>query len=453
VPVVRRRAGYAVAAIGLAVLTAALIAVRDSISLDSVLLLYLLAVVVVAVVGGMRPALAAAVSSFLLANWFLTKPYHTFDVENRNSVIALVVFVLVAATVSVVVDVSSQRLLSATRSQMEADLLARFAKQPVIDTSPASTLQLIRASFGMNAVALVDDRNGEARVVEAVGELDRSVEPSLRVDAGGGMHVIAAGPLLFAEDRRVLSSLATTAARAWEGRELAAEAARSTELAAVDRLRSALLAAVGHDLRTPLTGIKAAVSSLRQHDVEWTPAQQEELLATIEESADRLDDLIANVLAMSRLEAGALLVELLPTPLDEVVGRALIGLPADRFELQVPDDLPLARADPGLLERVVANLADNAVRHEPPGGRVRIDATPLDDERLELSVIDHGPGLAEKNWDGIFAPFQRFDDRGVGTGLGLAIARGFATAMDATLVPSHTPGGGLTMTVTLQVAR
>jgi two-component system sensor histidine kinase KdpD len=155
---------------------------------------------------------------------------------------------------------------------------------------------------------------------------------------------------------------------------------------------------------------------------------------------------------MSRLEAGALSVELLPTALDEVVGRALVGLPADRIEVRVPDDLPLAHADPGLLERVVANLADNALRHEPPESRVRIDATHVDDERLQLSVVDHGPGLDEKYWDGMFAPFQRFDDHGVGTGLGLAIARGFTTAMDALLVPSHTPGGGLTMTVTVRVA-
>jgi K+-sensing histidine kinase KdpD len=452
VPASRRRAGVAAAVVGLPVLTAALVAVRESISLDSVLLLYLLAVVLVAVVGGMLPALVAAVSSFLLANWFLTKPYHTFDVENRDSVIALLVFIVVAAIVSVVVDVSSRRLLAATRSRTEAELLSRFAAQPAADTSPTSALELIQTTLGMDAVALVEGRNGGERVVEATGELDRSVEPSFRVSAGGGLYVVATGPQLFAEDRRMLATLAATAARAWEGRQLAAEAARSTELAAIDRLRSALLAAVGHDLRTPLAAVKAAVSSLRQHDVAWSASQQDELLATIEESADRLADLIANLLAMSRIEAGTLLVDLAPTSLDEVVARAVIGMPADHIELHVPEDLPMVLADPGLLERVMANLVDNAVRHEPPGGRVSIDTVKVDDNHIRVSVIDHGAGLAEANWDTMFAPFQRFDDRGVGTGLGLAIARGFSAAMDASLSPSHTEGGGLTMAITLPVA-
>jgi K+-sensing histidine kinase KdpD len=453
VPASRRLSGFAVAIVGLPVLTTALVAVRASISLDSVLLLYLLAVVVIAVIGGMLPALVAAVSSFLLANWFLTKPYQTFDVESRDSVIALVVFVVVATIVSLVVDISSTRLLAATRSRTEADLLARFAAQPAADTSPISALRLIQTQFGMDAVALVDQRNGANHVVVFAGNKpDPTVEPSFQVHAGGGLCVVGTGPRLFAEDRRMLDNLAATAARAWEGRELAAEAARSTELAAIDRLRSALLAAVGHDLRTPLAGIKAAVSSLRQHDVAWSASQQDELLATIEESADRLADLIANLLAMSRIEAGTVLVDLAPTSLDEVVARAVTGMPAHRIELHVPEDLPMVLADPGLLERVVANLVDNAVRHEPPDRRVSIDAAPDDDRHVRLSVVDHGPGLGEGKWETMFAPFQRFDDRAVGTGLGLAIARGFSAAMDATVAPSNTEGGGLTMAITLPVA-
>jgi K+-sensing histidine kinase KdpD len=448
----RRRAGFVSAILGLPTLTGGLVAIRGSISLDSVLLLYLLAVVVVAVIGGMLPALAAALSSFLLANWFLTEPYHTFDVESRDSVIALVVFVVVAATVSVIVDVSSRRLVAATRSRMEAELLSQFAAQPVADTSLSSTLRIIQSNFAMDAVALVDARRGEEHVVQAVGGFDPDADAALRIDAGGGLYVVADGPPTFAEDRRLLSSLAATAARAWEGQELAAEAARSRELAAVDRLRSALLAAVGHDLRTPLSGIKASVSSLRQHDVQWTESQRGELLETIEESADRLDALIANLLAMSRLEAGALSVDLGGTALDEVVGGALIGT-ADRVDVRVPDDLPMVLADPGLLERVIANLVDNALRHEPPDGRVRIEAGCAGDG-VRLAVVDHGPGLPEDHWDDVFAPFQRFDDRGTaGVGLGLAIARGFSAAMGATITPSHTPGGGLTMTLEIPVAR
>ena len=137
------------------------------------------------------------------------------------------------------------------------------------------------------------------------------------------------------------------------------------------------------------------MTSLRQHDVEWSAAEQDEFLATIDESADRLDDLIANLLAMGRLEAGALVVDLVPTAVEEVVARALIGVPTELVELHVPAALPMALADPGLLERAVANLADNAVRHEPPGGRAGIDVAGVGDGRIRISVIDHGPGLAE----------------------------------------------------------
>jgi K+-sensing histidine kinase KdpD len=185
------------------------------------------------------------------------------------------------------------------------------------------------------------------------------------ISAGDGLRLVAEGPEPFAEDRQLLTRLATTAARAWEGQQLAGEAGQARELAEIDRLRAALLAAVGHDLRTPLASIKAAVSSLRQNDVRWTADEQAEFLATIEDSADRLDDLIANLLAMSRLQAGALSVAPRPVGLDEIVAKALIGINRLEVVVDVPDNLPLAIADPGLLERVVANLIINARRFSP----------------------------------------------------------------------------------------
>jgi K+-sensing histidine kinase KdpD len=216
-------------------------------------------------------------------------------------------------------------------------------------------------------------------------------------------------------------------------------------------LRAALLAAVGHDLRTPLASIKAAVSSLRQGDVTWTADERAEFLATIEDSANRLDDLIANLLAMSRLQAGALSVAPRPVGLDEIVARALIGL---RLEVvvDVPDNLPRAMADPGLVERIVANLLVNAHRFSPPGTPVRVEAASGGDV-VRLRVIDSGPGVSEEDREQMFSPFQRLGDRSTGgVGLGLAIARGFTEAMNGTLSPSTTPGGGLTMTLTLPAA-
>jgi K+-sensing histidine kinase KdpD len=271
------------------------------------------------------------------------------------------------------------------------------------------------------------------------------------------MRLVAEGPELFAADQRLLRRLAVAAARAWEAQRLAEEAARARQLAEVDRLRSALLAAVGHDLRTPLAGVKAAVSSLRQPDISWSESERAEFLAQIESSADRLGDLLANLLAMSRLQAGVLSVELDAVALDAVVARAVLGLDVDRdgaaIDVDVPDDLPHAHTDDGLLERVVANLVDNARRFSPPDAPVRVAGTVTPDRRhLRLTIVDRGPGVPPEQWEAMFTPFQRLDDRsGPGVGLGLAIARGFTEAVGGTLTPSATDGGGLTMTVTLPV--
>jgi two-component system sensor histidine kinase KdpD len=262
------------------------------------------------------------------------------------------------------------------------------------------------------------------------------------------------GPPLFGEDRRVFDQLAAAAARTLEAQRLASQAAHARELAETDRLRTALLTAVGHDLRTPLAGIKAAVSSLRQPDIEFAADDRAELLATIEESADQLTDLVENLLSLSRLQAGALSLHAQPVPLDAVVAQALLhsSSTGHRFDVDVADDLPLVLADPGLLERVVANLLGNACAASPAGRTVELHARSTGD-RVVLYVVDHGRGVRTADRERIFAPFQRLDDRaGSGLGLGLAIARGFTEAMGGTLAPGDTPGGGLTMTLTIPAA-
>jgi K+-sensing histidine kinase KdpD len=181
-------------------------------------------------------------------------------------------------------------------------------------------------------------------------------------------------------------------------------------------------------------------------------AERAELMDTIEESTDRMADLVENLLAMSRLQAGAISVHRRPTALDEVVANALSHLPAAALvEVDVPADLPLADADPGLLERTIANLVANAVRVSPTGHPTLIRAR-AEPGHLRLAVIDHGPGIPADQQQHMFTPFQRRDDHTSdgGLGLGLAIAHGFAQAMDATISPADTLGGGLTMTVTLR---
>src|SRR5256885_322129 len=296
--------GLGLGAAGLVVLTLAL--ADTAASLTSAALLYLVPVVAVAVVGGVWPALATALASDAVLNWFFVPPYHTFTVEHRENVLALLIYVLVAVTVSVAVDLAA--------------------------------------------------------------------------------------------------------------RQRAPRAAGAGQLAEVDRLRTAILAAVGHDLRTPLASIKAAASSLRAPDVEFSPEDRAELLATVDESADRLDDLVENLLAMSRLQAGVLSVQARPVAPDEGVARAV----PTGVRIAVGDDLPLVLADPGLLERVVANLVSNAGR---ASDTVTVDAVAAP-STVDLRVVDHGRGVPVGDRERMFAPFQRLDDRTAdgGLGLGLAIA-------------------------------
>jgi len=440
--------GAAVGVVGLGVLTAALTPARSGgLTLTSVALLYLVPVVVVAGVGGVWLGLAAAAASDLLLNWFFVPPFHTLAVDRRDNVVALLVYVLVALVVSVAVVLAARQRAAAVRSGIEAQLLARISTEPVAGGSLARLLGHVRETFGMTGVALLETgTDGIERVVESVGTPFDSDDASLSASAGADLRLVAQGPALFAEDHRLLERLAAAAARTLEATRQAAQAA---ELAEVDRVRTAILAAVGHDLRTPLASIKAAASSLRAPDVAFSDEDREELLATVEESADRLDDLVENLLAMSRLQAGVLSVQPRPVALDEVVARALLYAPGAGVRVEVSDDLPLVLADPGLLERVIANLVSNAVR-AAAGGEVTVLGT-----AAGLQIIDHGSGIAPADRDRVFAPFQRLDDRRAdgGLGLGLAIARGFTEAMGGTLTPSDTPGGGLTMTVTLPGVR
>jgi K+-sensing histidine kinase KdpD len=441
--------GAAIAVVGLAGVTAVLLPLRGGLFLAGITLLYLIPVVAVAVVGGVWPALAAALAAALLVNFFFVPPYHTLVVDSPGNVIVLVVYLFVAVTVALAVDMAARHRAAAARRAVEAGLLAQISAAPAAAGSLPHLLEQVRLAYGMNAVALLE---GDA-VVERVGGIAVG-PPVLSVDASPGLRLAAWGPPVFAADRGTLIRLAAGAARLRENHRLADEAARARELAEIDRLRSALLDAVGHDLRTPLTGIKAAVSTLRQPDLTWAPDDQAELLATIEESTDRLVDLVENLLSLSRLRAGVLSADPRPVALDAVVAEAVLHLPEhDHLEVEVPDDLPLVLADPGLLQRVVANLVAIAVTASSPGALVRLHGRATHGQ-LQLQVVDHGPGVPAPDRDRVFAPFQRLDDTsGTGLGLGLAIARGFTEAMNGTLTPSDTPGGGLTMTITLPAAR
>ncbi|MEV1176726.1 ATP-binding protein, partial [Nonomuraea sp. NPDC049784] len=258
-----------------------------------------------------------------------------------------------------------------------------------------------------------------------------------------------------ASDRRVLEAFAAEAAVALRQERLQEEAEQAKPLAEADKMRTALLAAVSHDLRTPLAAAKASVESLRSKEVEWSPEDRDELLDTAHQSLNRLDRLVENLLDMSRLQAGVLGLSLQPVALEEVVPRAVddLGSLRDHIEGDISVELPEIVADPALLERVLVNLMTNAVRYSPADQKVLITASWHDDQ-VEIRVIDRGPGIPLEYYDRVFLPFQRLGDRdnGTGVGLGLALSRGLTEAMGGALVPEETPGGGLTMTVQMPIS-
>jgi two-component system sensor histidine kinase KdpD len=274
---------------------------------------------------------------------------------------------------------------------------------------------------------------------------------------GTDLVLAVSGSDLAAEDRRVLNAFVAQLGAAIEQRQTSAQAARATALAEANELRSALLQAVSHDLRTPLAGIKASASSLRQPDITWSDVDRDEFLRTIEDETDRLTALVGNLLDMSRIQAGAVAPTARVVGLEEVVPAVLAGLGArtQKVEVDVPETLPPVRADPALLERVVANLVDNALAHAPDAIPVRVEAGEVGGKVL-IRVIDRGPGISPSDRDSVFEPFQRLGDapsHGAGVGLGLAVARGFTRAMGGELILDDTPGGGATMVIELEAVK
>ncbi len=446
----RQLAGGLLALLLLPALTLVVTGLRAQLSLTDNLLIYLLAVVAVALVGGFWPAVFAAIAASLLINWYFTAPYHTFTIAEPDNLLALMLFILVAIVVSSVVHLAARRLVEARRSRSEAEALARLAGSVLgREDTPSVVLQHLYATLSVGAELL--ERVGD-RWIRVAHCGDTSSAGGQRILARDDVAMIVHGAVPPGSSR-LIEAAAGQATAALDRDRLRTQAAQTEALAAGNRMRTALLAAVSHDLRTPLASIKASISSLRQSDVHWSPEDEATLLATIEESSDRLDSLIANLLDMSRVQTGALQPFLRPAAIDEIAPLALRGIAGgERVRLDVPETLPLVLTDAGLLERALANLLANAVRFSPADRPPTLSAEAYDDV-VEVSVIDHGPGVPSADHDRIFEPFQRLGDQDMstGVGLGLAVARGFVDAISGALRPSQTPGGGLTMTMTLPI--
>jgi len=446
--------GWLVGVVGPVVLAVLLNTVDLGLAND--MLLFLTVTVAAALLGGLYPALASAAFGSLLLNYYYTPPLHRLTIADPKNIVAIAIFVGVAVSVASVVDLAARRTHQAAHLRAESEILSFLAGSVLRgETSLEELLERVRETFGMESVALLE-RVSDVEPWTCAGSVGpapcvRPEDADVDMPVSDHMALALSGRVLPASDRRVLAAFAAQAAVVLDRQRLQHEADQAKELAEGNRIRTALLAAVSHDLRTPLAGIKAAVTSLRSDDVAWSEEDQAELLEGIEEGADRLDHLVGNLLDMSRLQTGTVTPLIREVDLDEVVPMALGGVPEDSVELEIPESLPMVAVDAGLLERSVANLVENAVKYSPVDGRVLVSASAIAD-RVEVRVVDRGPGVPDEAKDRIFAPFQRYGDapRGAGVGLGLAVARGFAEAMGGTLNAEDTPGGGLTMVLTVR---
>ncbi|WP_425552717.1 DUF4118 domain-containing protein [Kribbella alba] len=461
----RRRQAYGfVLAILLPPLLALLLGLgSDTLNLTSNVLAFLLAVVVVALVGGLWPALLTAVAGTVVLNYFFTPPTRTFRISEPNNALALAIFVLVAAMVSSVVDRAARRTRQAARSTAESETLATLAGTVLRgETALPALMERLREAFGMTGVCLMervstDELTETWRPIASAGTATcrRPEEGDAEIPARDDLVLVLQGRSLAADERRLVGAFADHAAALVDRARLSEAAAEAKPLAEADKLRTALLRAVGHDLRSPLASAKASVTSLRSGDVEWTESERDELLTTADESLDRLSRLVDNLLDLSRLQAGALPVFTRPMALDEIMPAVLaeVGDDSGKVKVDMPHTLPLVEADPDLLERVIANLLANAIRYSPASRPPLLIGSALGDV-VEIRIVDRGPGIPAADRDRVFAPFQRLGDTDntVGVGLGLALARGLAEAMHGTLQPEDTPGGGLTMVVSMPAA-
>ncbi|MEV8271957.1 DUF4118 domain-containing protein [Microbacterium sp. NPDC077184] len=454
----RRRVvlGFVVALLGGPLMTWLLYSSRSTESITSDVLAFQLLVVVVALVGGIWPAFFAAVLSGLTLDFFFVAPQFTVQIADPLHLWALLLYVIIAALVSYIVDQAARRARLARRAAAEAELLATVAGSILRgENAVVALVSRAREAFGMTGVRLVA-ADGEVLATDGEPVPD---DRALRLPVGGSARPRAFlelhGGELRSSERRLLEVIVAQLGAALEHSDLAETAREADALAETDEVRTALLSAVSHDLRRPLSAAVAAVGGLRAAGVTLSAEDRRDLLATADESLATLSTLVTDLLDVSRVEAGVLAVSLRPVDAADVILSAIdeLGAGPERVELALDPELPLITADAVLLQRVIVNLLSNALRHSPPSRHVRVSTSHLGGS-AEIRIVDRGAGVSPERWDDIFAPFQRLGDvdNTTGLGLGLALSRGFTRGMGGTLRPEDTPGGGLTMVVALPVA-
>ncbi|BBE21340.1 sensor histidine kinase [Arthrobacter sp. MN05-02] len=448
----RRLLGAVVALLGGPLLTLLLTVFQSEESITGDVLSYQLLVIVVALIGGIWPALFAAVLSGLTLDFFFIEPVRTLTIGEPAHFTALVLYIVNAVLVSYVVDQAARRTRAASRAAAESELLATVAGGVLHgqDTLQALVTQT-REAFGLDAVRLRGTDGTLLNEDDSLPPLPAQSNPAT-VPVGGRAVLELVGQPLEAADRRLLGVITTQMDTALEYRDLSRAASEVGPLAAADRVRTALLAAVGHDLRRPLTSATTAVTSLRSSAITFSPDEQGALLDTAAQSLRTLSNLVTDLLDASRIQAGVLGVVVEPVRPEDVILPALEELdlgPGD-VALDLPAESQLLRADAVLLQRVLVNLLSNASRYAS-GRETPVLSVSDFGGRTELRIIDHGPGIADDRKDQVFMPFQRLGDtdNDTGLGLGMALAKGFVEGMGGLLTLEDTPGGGLTSVISL----
>jgi len=431
------------------VLTLGLHRLSDPDQLPIDVLLFLAVTVLVALVGGLVPALVAACLAFLLMNWFFTPPTGRFTISEPANVVALLVFVAVAIGVATVVDRASRRAADAVRARTEAATLGSLSRSVLTgaDTAEAIVARL-QETFGQRAVSLLERGRVGWTLLASAGDDPAGApdEGDTRVQVDDTHVIVLSGSPLRATDRRVLEGFAVQTGLVLEYRRLRERDERAATLERAEATSTAILRAVSHDLRTPLATMRTAVDGLVSGTLD--PADQKELVGAVEDSTEQLERLIDNLLDLSRIQSGLLHPVLRDRSLEEILPLAVTGHTPGTVVLELDETAPLVHTDAGLLERVVANLVANAVRASR-GETVRVLAHVLP-ESVEVLVVDRGPGVDPALRERMFDPFQRLDDTSPGgLGLGLAVARGLTEAMGGMLTAEDTPGGGLTMVLSI----
>lgn len=455
----RQSSGFLVAIVGLVALTVFLVVADRPFAVATSLSLYLLLLVAVTAIGGPWPGLSTAVAAPFVVNWFLIPPYHTLRINDRDNLIELAVFVSVALIVSAFVSVASRNAVEARRAADEANTLVRLSEAGLREPL-GEIVELLQETFGFTSVAVLrEDAAGYERIAAAGPNPPSSPnDADLSDHLGQKFILVARGKQPGERERRILNAFLGQLAKSLEQERLRRVELEAESLARTDELRTAILRAVSHDLRSPLASIKASVSSLRQDDIAWPDDIEAEFLESIETQTDRLASIVMNLLDLSRIEAGVLRPVMRPTAVDDAVAAALRNIDRDVscVEVRMPPDLPEVEADAALLERAIANLLTNAIAWSD-GVRadvkttVEVIGTPGTSE-VHLSIVDHGPGIPADKRDVVLQPFHRLTDSSTsgGLGLGLAIVDRLVVAMQGRLELRDTPDGGLTAVVSLR---